>query len=147
MQLVISTVANDIVVDHLSENTSRELGGFLFGEATTSSDSMVTRITMAFPCRNAPGSMGHLTFTPDCWQEAHAHLHTCSDDTKIVGWYHSHPGMQTTMSSQDKWLHSNFFDAPHFIAWIRDPIRAVDSHWHWNDGPVQVIPTPQRHEA
>ena len=147
MQLVINTVANNIVVDHLSENTNRELGGFLLGSATNSPTDLMTQITNAFPCRNAPGSMGHLTFTPDCWQEVHEYQDKCTEGTQIVGWYHSHPGMRTTMSSRDKWLHSNFFDATHFIAWIRDPIRAMESFWHWNNGPVQVIPASARHEA
>ncbi|MCH2160841.1 MAG: Mov34/MPN/PAD-1 family protein [Phycisphaerales bacterium] len=140
MRLVIASHADETVRSHLAESVERELGGFLIGSSCASDEGLQTTIASVFPCRNAPGSLCHLTFTPDCWQEVHEWMNRNEEQADIVGWYHSHPGMHTRMSSQDEWLHQHFFDDPRFIAWIHDPIANSSSFWHWDSGPRSITP-------
>ena len=141
MNLLIASHVDDAVRSHLREQVNRELGGFLLGRATCDKGRSTTTILSAFPCRNAPGSLDYLTFTPDCWQELHAALGSDDSEQQVVGWYHSHPDMPTSMSDRDKWLHKHFFGEPYCVAWIHDPVGNVSSYWRWQDGPIAAEPT------
>ena len=132
-RIEISETQRAQVMRHLASDVSREHGGFLMGRITASGTTRVTSIEDIVACPDAPGSMEFLTFTPDCWQLAHTHPRLGEDEFRIVGWYHSPPGMHTRMSRQDEWLHSNFFSDCSFVAWIHDPIEGTHSYWRWDE--------------
>lgn len=135
--LRIGAESERVVRDYLGSQIDRELGGFLLGRTHTGCGAIDTTIEEAIPCPEAIGDLSRLTFTPECWQRVHCHPRIRADEAAIVGWFHSHPGMPTRMSGRDEWIQRMFFDAPFFVAWIRDPIGDVDSWWRWvGDAPA-----------
>jgi proteasome lid subunit RPN8/RPN11 len=42
-------------------------------------------------------------------------------DLKVVGWYHSHPGLSAFLSGTDKETQRKYFNLPHHVAVVIDP--------------------------
>ena len=90
-----------------------------------------------------------MTFTHETW----AHIYRVKDrdhpDSRIVGWYHSHPGFGVFLSSDDLFIHENFFSAPHQIAWVYDPHSDEQGCFVWDHHRVRrlrrfsIIDTPE----
>jgi hypothetical protein len=64
----------------------------------------------------------HLTFTPEIWGQLVSIYLNSFPELRILGWYHSHPGMGIFLSGSDLFIHDHFFSAPWQIAVVLDPI-------------------------
>lgn len=113
---------------HLRRDTSREHGGLLLGNAHQIDEERmtVTAIHKACPCPDAPGSIDHFTIDQACWDKVHCDLSQASPRMRIVGWFHSHPGMPVRPSQRDAFIQRHFFSEEWQVAWICDPI--ADRH-------------------
>jgi hypothetical protein len=80
-----------------------------------------------------------VTFTQDTWE----HIYKVKDEeyseSRIVGWYHSHPGFGIFLSEHDAFIHRNFFSAREQIAWVYDPHNDEEGFFGWTNERITRV--------
>ena len=109
---------------HLSADMLREHGGVLFGVPCTCQGRFVVLVTDAGSGASTEGTPVHLRFTADTWVQLWSREDGPPGE-RLVGWYHSHPGMGVFMSGTDRLTQRHHFALPWQIALVVDPIRRV----------------------
>jgi proteasome lid subunit RPN8/RPN11 len=112
---------------HARSSMSQEICGALIGTAETGHIIISARIEG----KNASQGGAHVTFTQDTWDYIYKVKDAKFAGYKIVGWYHSHPGFGVFLSEYDLFIHQNFFNAPHQIAWVFDPHSDEEGCFGW----------------
>jgi len=118
--------------DHVAEDTTNECGGVLVGTV----DGSLTVITAAIRAQHTVAHASSLTFTHETWDAINTTLDAEHPDSRIVGWYHSHPGFSVFLSEYDTFIHHNFFSAPWQVAYVVDPLLGEDGFFGWEDGDL-----------
>ena len=62
---------------------------------------------------------------------------------KLIGWYHSHPGLTAFMSTTDVATHRSYFDNEYNISIVVDPINGHYRVWQTNGtglSEIEIIP-------
>lgn len=126
--IIFPQSAYKVVVDHLSEDTSREHGGFLLGYEIYSGDSEVptVEVIQAVPARHTEGTPTRLTFTEETWRDLDQitdQYHELGQKLERVGWYHSHPNISIFLSHYDLDVCTIFDRRRYPIALVVDPVR------------------------
>ncbi|MBZ5681010.1 MAG: Mov34/MPN/PAD-1 family protein [Acidobacteriia bacterium] len=116
------------VVDHLSEDTSREHGGFLLGYETWSEEAHapVVVVEHAIPAKHTSGTPVRLTFTKESWRDLDGVTDKLSKNGRVptrVGWYHSHPNISIFLSHWDLDVCKEFDRRQYPIALVVDPVN------------------------
>ncbi len=119
---------------HAATTDEVELCGVLVGEVCKDEQGPYLRITGAIEGQGAKNYGAQVTFTHETW----SHLHEVKDarypDTRIVGWYHTHPGFGVFLSSMDTFIQENFFSEPYQVAVVIETRRGVEGCFVWQDG-------------
>lgn len=142
----LDAVSEAVVHPHVFANTEREVGGVLVG--STDATNQLPTVSGAIPAVGATERRASLTFTQEAWEHIHSTLaRDFADETQIVGWYHSHPGIGIYLSDQDLFIHKNFFALPSQIALVVDPLAGTEGVFVWDEGRVvkrYEQPVPER---
>jgi proteasome lid subunit RPN8/RPN11 len=118
------------VLAHLQEQRI-EMGGLLLGavyEGLSGEDDFVVEITNFARSIDFDGTSVSLRMDPDVWERAR----TSAAGTTVVGWYHSHPDLGVFFSGTDRRTQRAFFNQPHSIGLVVDPVRLQEK---WFIGP------------
>jgi len=112
---------------HTSIDMQHEVGGVLVGQWLLDDqlDQQFIVIENSLPARHTRQGRMFLTFTQDSLVFFHKTIEEHYSGKRIVGWYHTHPGMGIFLSHYDTWLHSNFFPEPWQVALVVDPRDAL----------------------
>lgn len=120
---------------HARSSMKTEVCGVLLGSAQP--DRTVIEACIAGV--NAAQGGAHVTFTQDTWE----HIYKIKDqqfaDSKIVGWYHSHPGFGVFLSEHDLFIQENFFSNPQQVAWVYDPHTDEEGCFGWVGGATEKL--------
>lgn len=116
----------------------KEVGGLLAGQACWDEQGEWLDLQVALPATEATGSRVSLTFTHDAWDEMLAALEQHCPGGRVMGWYHTHPGLGIFLSSQDLFIQQSFFTAPHQVALVVDPQQFAWAPFIWEQGELQV---------
>ncbi len=120
---------------HARTSMKAEVCGVLLGSA----EQDRTVIDACIPGINAAQGGAHVTFTQDAWE----HIYKIKDqqfpDSKIVGWYHSHPGFGVFLSEHDLFIQENFFSNPQQVAWVYDPHTDEEGCFGWIGGKTEKL--------
>jgi len=124
----------EAIFKHAEEDKSIEICGVLVGDVYRDAKGPYLEITDAIRGEHATNKSGQVTFTHETW----AHINGIKDseypDRRIVGWYHSHPEYGVFLSSQDTFIHANFFGQPWQVAFVIDPVSEEEGFFIWRDG-------------
>src|SRR5262249_2743797 len=112
---------------HARSNSKTEVCGVLIGDDTSGS----LTITACIAGGNAAQAGTQVTFTQDTWEHIYKVKDTKYPDSRIVGWYHSHPGFGVFLSDHDTFIHKNFFSSPLQVAWVYDPHSDEEGCFGW----------------
>jgi proteasome lid subunit RPN8/RPN11 len=119
-------------VEHTASD-SNEVGGLLVGQVRV--DPLHTRpyllIENILPALDTQAGHTFVTFTQETLVKLHGELESRFPGRRIVGWYHTHPGLGVFMSSYDTWLHEHFFGDPTQVALVVDPRAAQGGFFGW----------------
>jgi proteasome lid subunit RPN8/RPN11 len=119
-------------IEHTASDKN-EVGGLLVGQVR--SDPMCTRpyllIEHILPALDTHSGQTFVTFTQETLVKLHGDLETRFPGKRIVGWYHTHPGLGVFMSSYDTWLHEHFFTDPTQVALVIDPRASQGGFFGW----------------
>ncbi len=114
-----------------------EQGGLLlgipYGEPGNTGEPVAIEVIAAVAADDASGTGYSLRMAAAVWSAANARLHDLrvqrgggTDDCRVVGWYHSHPGLGAFFSATDCATQRAFFHHPWSIGWVIDP--SDDTH-------------------
>jgi proteasome lid subunit RPN8/RPN11 len=120
---------------HARTSMKAEVCGVLLGSA----EQDRTVIEACIAGINAAQGGAHVTFTQDTWE----HIYKIKDqqfpESKIVGWYHSHPGFGVFLSEHDLFIQENFFSSPQQVAWVYDPHTDEEGCFGWVGGATEKL--------
>ena len=122
MKIIISFEAFLSIFEHANEFPSNEIGGFLFGFLK----NQILFIKQAYSGKES-GSSVHIELSSIEMIQAIEYMNARYYNLKLIGWYHSHPGMgahffsQTDVNTQKKY--QIFF--PEAKALVIDPKKKV----------------------
>ncbi len=124
------------ILAHTAADSARECAGLLFGRPTECPhrDSPATFVSASHPLDTSSASATHFLMLPSAWPEVWRQHLQADSDSKIVGWYHSHPGHGVFLSATDRATQSTWFRLPHHIALVIDPIRHEAAVFSGPDG-------------
>ena len=120
--LYIHISAIKAVKEHGLSDTKNEVGGVLLGSVHQYQGAKYVRIEESLPARHADEKHASLTFTHQTWQDLNKEREKKRPDLRIVGWYHTHPGMGVFLSGRDKFIQESLFEEEGLIALVFDSI-------------------------
>ena len=133
-RVVVAEKAFDTVKDHADSDTSVEQCGVLAGRILTDSGGPYLLVEEVIEGAATRRSGSQVTFTHETWQHVHQVMEDRFPKLRIVGWYHSHPGLGVFLSDMDQFIQDNFFNAPHSIALVYDPCSEAKGIFYWREG-------------
>ena len=128
------------MLDHADSNRSVELGGVILGRQLL--DSQGRSFVVVFDSIRAEhyeSTRGSFKFTHDTWSAITRRVEEYPKDTKIVGWYHTHPDWGVFLSGMDLFICEHFFRGAYDLALVIDPCRE-DVGWFVWDSPTSAEP-------
>jgi proteasome lid subunit RPN8/RPN11 len=138
--VVFAPAVWDQIIAHSRSTTDLEVGGVMLGQLYRDQAGPYVLIHAAIPALRAAQRATSVTFTADTWTQINQTLDRDHPDAKIVGWYHTHPGFGIFLSDMDQFICRSFFDLPHQIATVIDPIARTDGTFHWRAGKLVSEP-------
>lgn len=109
-----------------STKKSVECGGVLVGTVAEAFGKMHIIISGFIEAKYSKGTATSLTFTHESWEYIHSVQEKKYPDQIMVGWIHTHPDYGIFLSDYDKFIQNNFFNEPHQIAYVIDPIQKIE---------------------
>lgn len=137
--VIIKPQALRQVHQHAISNMRSELGGFLLGHAFQNEGRHHILIETALPALSDDHGPVHFTFGADSWSECHRRKDALFPDLRIIGWYHTHPGLGVFYSSDDVIVHSAGFVMPWHVGLVVDPVRNEASFFGWVEGDLACL--------
>lgn len=126
------------IESHLSNDTSIELGGVLLGgQFVDDEDQPFVIVSDALDAQHYEATRGSFKFTHDTWQDLLQRTAKYPTTTRMVGWYHSHPGWGVFLSDMDLFICRGFFNNPLDLALVVDPCQDHRGWFHWHPTPGQ----------
>lgn len=138
-RIAISKHAYETIYKHAKDNISVEICGVLIGDIFKDADGPYLEITDVIRGEHAENQAGEVKFTHETWSHINEVKDTDFPNKRIVGWYHSHPRFGIFLSSQDMFIHKNFFSQPWQVAFVIDPVSDDEGYFVWYSGnPVRI---------
>jgi proteasome lid subunit RPN8/RPN11 len=106
--------------EYAVRDTSRELSALLVGQVGAGLEGEFLMVEDAIEIPASEKSNGRLT-TLD-WQQASKVAKAKHQDKIVVGWYHTHPGTGSELTSEERELHANFFPEAWQVLYVVDPV-------------------------
>ena len=111
-----------------ASDLSYELGGILIGSVGKDSKRLFVRIENFIPARKGVSHRASFEFTNEAQQQIHEEMQERFRDSKIVGWFHTHPGYGIFLSNADQFIDQHYFTEKWHVALVLDPTkRDVDT--------------------
>ena len=133
----VSENAFDRMTARGEADTSREIGGILVGRICQDDAGPFVLVETTIDALHAEEKGTELTFTHATWDHVHREMDSKHQDSRIVGWYHTHPGFGVFLSDRDQFIHHSFFNLPYQIALVYDPKSREHGVFAWRDNEAQ----------
>jgi proteasome lid subunit RPN8/RPN11 len=109
--------------EHAESDLEREVGGGLAGRVGLDEGTgrPFVVVEAAIPGRHTRQGNAFITFTQETLVALHEDIEGLGPETRLVGWYHTHPRMGIFLSGYDRWLHHHFFPEIWQVALVMEP--------------------------
>jgi len=128
------------IEDHLLSDVNNELGGVMVGEICINSNNkkfiLINDLIIAM---HSNSSLSRLTFTHETWDYINEVMERDFLGSKILGWYHSHPGHTVFLSNYDLFIHENFFNLEYMVAYVFDPTIKERGFFVYNEAEFNEL--------
>jgi proteasome lid subunit RPN8/RPN11 len=128
------------IIGHAVVEPDVEVCGVLVGRLAEDEHGTYVHVTAALRGEAAREQGAAVTFTHETWNHIHREMDRHHPDDQIVGWYHTHGGFGVFLSEMDTFVHDNFFQEPHHVAYVYDPLAGSEAFFHRRDGVLQPAP-------
>jgi proteasome lid subunit RPN8/RPN11 len=133
--VVVPKPAWDQMLQHAHVRLDVEVGGVLVGRAYAAQNGEPYLLIEAIiPAVAAESRETNITFTAEAWTRIHEVIDRDHPDGTIVGWYHTHPAFGIFLSEMDVFICRHFFDLPHQVAIVIDPVAKTHGCFIWRAG-------------
>lgn len=123
------------IESHAASDTSVELGGVLLGGQFIDRDNQpFVVIHDVLPAEHYVATRGSFKFTHETWSAITRRMAEFPAETRIVGWYHTHPDWGVFLSGLDLFICRSFFASPLDVAIVIDPCRNERGVFYWPGG-------------
>lgn len=122
LNVQMSKVAFERMQAHCRSRTDVEVCGVLLGKIKESDGEWRCIISDVIEGEHASEKGISVTFTHETWNHVHTIMDSLDDDTKMVGWFHTHPGFGIFYSNQDAFIQNQFFNEVWMPGIVVDPI-------------------------
>ena len=140
VQINVSEELKDGIKAFSTSDTTRELGGVLVGKVfENDSDNWTVVVENYIIAEHTNAHLSSVTFTAETWAQINDEMDKTYPDSKIVGWFHTHPGFGIFLSNMDIFIQDNFFNIPWQIAYVVDPCHKTDGFFVWKEGEIIKI--------
>jgi proteasome lid subunit RPN8/RPN11 len=133
-RLHISPEVRRNIEQHAKADVSVEICGVLVGNWFEDENGPFVDVTNYIRCDNASSKFAEVTFTHESWAQINKAMDSQFKDSRIVGWYHSHPDFGIFLSDRDCFIHEHFFSGPGQVAYVIDPVRGLEGMFAWRGG-------------
>ena len=108
-----------------------EVGGMLVGNLCRDEGVAYLFVEAAIVGEHTDGNAASVTFTAETWAHVWKIQEDKHENTKIIGWYHTHPGFGIFLSHMDLFICEHTFNAQHQVAYVYDPHSDEDGWFVW----------------
>ncbi len=124
---------------HADTTSDVELCGVLVGETCRDARGFFLLVTGAIEGEGANNYGSQVTFTHQTWNHINAVKDREHPKSRIVGWYHTHPGFGVFLSSMDSFIQENFFNQPYQVAIVIETKQDKLGCFAWVDGKSEPL--------
>jgi len=117
----------DVITQHVNAAQARRVGGILVGKRRNSS----VAVEAAIPADRVQEHQGEIAFLPEVWEHTYDTMLEHYPGSRIVGWYHTHPGAGPRLSDYDRRLHAVLFSEAPSVALVVDPLSRRAAWYGW----------------
>lgn len=128
------------IIGHAVVEPDVEVCGVLVGRLLEDAHGKVVHVTAAIRGEAAREQGAAVTFTHETWNHIHGEMDRRFPEDQIVGWYHTHGGFGVFLSEMDTFVHDNFFQEPHHVAYVYDPLAGSEAFFHRQGKTLQPAP-------
>jgi proteasome lid subunit RPN8/RPN11 len=128
----LSLSAFDYIDDYARSDTNKEIGGFLLGNYTGEKDNFRVWVEAAVEASYTETSGSGLRFTHRTWEHVVKIRDRDYPGCRIIGWFHTHPGVGTYISKSDLFMHEVFFDSFWQVSYVIDPLSREHAFYGWD---------------
>ena len=142
---------------HGQQDSNVEVCGVLVGRGYRDDQGPFVYLEGSIRGDHAGSQAAQVTFTAETWDHIYEVFDSVWPGSRILGWYHTHPGFGVFLSGMDLFIHENFFGASDQVALVYDPASGDEGIFIWSEGkPVRreflvekdiADATPPRREA
>ncbi len=137
-QVVFSQSALDEIHIHGQGSNDIEVCGVLIGNGYRDEHGPYLLVEHCIRGNGARTRSTNVTFTADTWAYIQDEMDRDHPDSKMIGWYHTHPGFGIFLSDMDVFICDNFFNLPWQVAFVYDPLSGDEGNFVWRGGkPVR----------
>src|SRR5918996_2335720 len=130
----------DVIAQHVNSAWAKRVGGILIGRPRNAS----VTIQAAIPADQVEEHGDEIAFLPPVWERTYDVLIERYPGSRIVGWYHSHPGTGPMLSDYDRRLHAVLFSEAPSVALVLDPVAQKSAWYGWVLGRLAPAGPAQR---
>ena len=142
--VAIASSARAAMDAHTHSTTDVEVGGVMLGRPYRHGERAFLLIDAIVPALEAEQHGANVTFTAETWTQIHTIIDRDHPGASIVGWYHTHPNFGIFLSEMDVFIQRHFFDLPHQVAIVVDPVAHLEGCFVWRDGvPTRDVLHPE----
>lgn len=128
------------IEQHSKANVTVEICGVLVGNWGVDENGPYAAVTDYIRCENASSKFAEVTFTHESWAQINKEMDSRFADSRIIGWYHSHPDFGIFLSERDAFIQEHFFSSPGQVAYVIDPLRGLEGVFAWRNGKPKPMP-------
>ena len=138
-QVVVKRSVLNAISRHGKTTEEVEVCGVMVGDVYRDDAGIYLYVDACIVGEKAGHSAAQVTFTAETWTHIQGVMEVEHPDSRIVGWYHTHPGFGIFLSDMDLFIHGNFFNLPWQIAFVFDPISGEEGLFIWRDGKTERV--------
>ena len=137
VQIVIRESVMDQIVAEARRASSREIGGVVVGGYHEYNGLEFVLIEGAIAARLAQSARLAVRFTHETWAALEKDRSARWAESRIVGWYHSHPQSGVYFSQRDVFVHQSCFSLPWQVGIVVDPRAGELGFFSWQGSQVE----------
>jgi proteasome lid subunit RPN8/RPN11 len=154
IQVIVRERVLAVAHEQALEDIRNEMAGILLGKVVSRPDNSLTVVVIGVVrALKADRGMAHVNISPEAWMDVWRLIDKDKDYQeenllqgypmwRIVGWYHTHPGLSVFFSSLDQDSHSKWFRQAGHIALVIDPVANDYGFFCWNRAHNFMVRTP-----
>lgn len=119
---------------HGQEQRQVEICGVLVGRGYQDAQGPFVYVEGSIRGDHAGSQVAQVTFTAETWNHIYQILDSAWPQSRIIGWYHTHPGFGVFLSEMDLFIQENFFGSPEQVALVYDPASGEEGLFAWQVG-------------